>query len=320
MADGLVSRVRAAVFHHVQWNIGIIYEPINVFLEPNAKPVIHWLRSPESDKCLADPFAIIRNQRTYVFCEEFDYRVLKGRIVVVEIGNGKILEVRPVIELPIHVSYPYLLQDNGQLYCVPETHQAEEIGLYKTVEFPHRWEKVETLVSNFAGRDSTLFRYKGRWWLTSADADYRLFIWYATDLFGPWVPHSSNPVKSGIESSRPAGTPFVHDGYLYRPAQDCSRTYGGRIVLNRVLRLTPEFKEEAAAFIEPDPNGPYPEGLHTISAFGDVTFVDGKRMRFVKNAFKRELVLNIQSCWQNVRTRRQKLAKSNVCIAEFMRN
>jgi hypothetical protein len=183
------------------------------------------------------------------------------------------------------MSYPYLLEEKGEIYCVPETAQAGEIGLYRAEEFPRRWEKAATLVSNFAGRDNTIFRYGGRWWLLSAYADdypwYGLFIWYARELRGPWIPHLANPVKLDAISSRPAGTPFRHAGNLYRPAQDCSRTYGGRIVLNRIMRLTPtEFEEQQASVIEPDLKGPYPDGLHTISAWGDMTLVDGKCFKF----------------------------------------
>ena len=53
-------------------------------------------------------------------------------------------------------------------------------------------------------------------------------------------------------------------------------------MINRVLRLTPtEFEETPAAFVDPDPHGPYPHGLHTLSAFGTRTLVDGKREAFV---------------------------------------
>jgi hypothetical protein len=73
----------------------------------------------------------------------------------------------------------------------------------------------------------------------------------------------------------------VHEGVLYRPAQDCSRTYGGALVLNRVTRLTETaFAEEVAVRVEPDRTGPYPDGLHHFVPFGDVTIIDGKRERF----------------------------------------
>jgi hypothetical protein len=100
------------------------------------------------------------------------------------------------------------------------------------------------------------------------------------------MPHATNPVKVDAGSSRPAGTPFVHGGELYRPAQDCSKTYGRRIVLNRVIKLTvSEFEEERAAVVNPDSNGPYPHGLHTISSVlnaPNVTLIDGKRIVFPK--------------------------------------
>ena len=68
------------------------------------------------------------------------------------------------------------------------------------------------------------------------------------------------------------------DGALYRPAQDCSVTYGGAVVINRVERLTPEeFVERPVRRLAPAAHGPYPHGLHTLSGAGNVTLVDGKR-------------------------------------------
>jgi hypothetical protein len=285
-------------FRHDEWNIGIVREPIHAFLRPGARPVIDWLPPLEHGKFLADPFGFqdTRNQRLYILCEEFDYSTSRGRIVSIEIANG-ISTSAPehVIDLQIHASYPYLFEDQGETYCIPETHQAREIGLYKAEQFPYKWVKVAALVRDFAGVDGTLFRHDGRFWLASTSKEHgpsdKLFIWHAPDLLGPWRPHAANPVKADIRSSRPAGTPFLYSGQLYRPAQDCSRTSGGRIVLNRVIRLTStEFEEEPAAIIEPDANGPYPHGTHTISAAGNVTLVDGKRMRFIKSAFKPHLI------------------------------
>ena len=95
-------------------------------------------------------------------------------------------------------------------------------------------------------------------------------------------PHAANPVKLDVRSARPAGTPFVHNGHLYRPAQDCSGSYGGKTVINRVIRLTPtEFEEEQVAVIKPYKNSPYPDGIHTISVAGNMTIIDGAKKVFV---------------------------------------
>lgn len=113
------------------------------------------------------------------------------------------------------------------------------------------------------------------------DAISELYIWHAPNLTGPWEPHLLNPVKADVRSSRPAGTPFTHEGYLYRPVQDCSYSYGQRVVLNRISEITPtRFNEEAVGTVDPDPYGPYPNGLHTLSSAGRWTLVDGVRRRF----------------------------------------
>ena len=65
---------------------------------------------------------------------------------------------------------------------------------------------------------------------------------------------------------RPAGgTPFVSAGKLYRPSQDDSHGYGGRVVVNEVEVLTPRaFAERPVRWIEPPHGSPYRDGLHAV--------------------------------------------------------
>ena len=292
-----LTEIHYYLFCHDNWNIGVVYEPIYAFLRPQTKPEIHWLPKPEKDKFKADPFGIAKNQKVYIFFEDFDYRYNKGNISSIELMNGaSASDSKLVMDLPIHLSYPYIFEYQGEVYCIPETFQEREISLYKAGEFPDKWAKVTTLLKDIAALDSTVFQYKKRWWLTFTDQDedihLKLFVWYSSDLFGPWKPHAGNPVKIDIRAARPAGTPFMYNGELYRPAQDCSRIYGGRIIINRVIRLTPtEFEEEPAAVIEPFKNSPYPDGVHTIAAVGhNITLIDGNRLTCSKMALKHQLI------------------------------
>jgi len=289
--SNFVTRTWNGLFRHEDWNIGIVREPIAVFLRPNVQPRIDWLPPLQSGLYLADPFGIVQDGRTFVLCEEFDYRSLKGRIVGIELHQlDASASLGSAIDLPIHCSYPYLFEHEGQVYCVPETSQALEVSLYRAKQLPCDWVKIATLIRDFPASDSTVFEHDGYWWLACSVEWDDLFLWCAPDFLGPWRQHANNPVKKDIRSSRSAGTPFMHDGELYRPAQDCSRTYGGRIVLNRVKILTPtEFEEEEAGAIEPYSQGPYPDGLHTVSKVGDVTLVDGKRHVFIRSAFRSTL-------------------------------
>jgi len=285
------------------WNVGVIAQPISSFLKLQYNPEIMWLPTPGKGKYLADPFGLIRDNRIFILCEEFDYSTGKGKIVCFEEDeNHAFVTSHEAIELPIHLSYPYLLKWKGETYCVPETSQAHEVSLYRAQEFPHRWEKTTTLIYNFPGVDNSVFTFDGQWWLTCAnqkdDPWEKLFIWHANDLTGPWRPHSANPVKISKRSSRPAGTPFVHQGALYRPAQDCSNTYGQSVVINRIKRLTTEeFDEEEVACVKPF-QAPYLEGLHTLSSIDGLTLIDGKRSRIV-SSFS-EIRYNMAGQWRHL--------------------
>src|SRR6266571_2718581 len=263
---------------------------INRFLEARGEKRVRWLNPPERGRFIADPFGAQIDGVTHILYEDFRYATSKGVIgTVAAAASGPPRIPRVAIELPVHASYPYLVVDRGGIYCIPETNASREIGLHRAVDFPTRWEKIGTLVSGVAALDPTVFRHEGRWWLTCTDREVGenmpLFVWHARSLEGPWEPHALNPVKADIRSSRPAGTPFVHGAILYRPAQDCSRMYGGGIVINRVLRLTPtEFTEEPAATVEPFSESPFPDGIHTLSSVGDITLIDSKRHRFVPSA------------------------------------
>lgn len=275
----------ARAFRHDVWNVGIVDAPIAAFLTPGAQFPVRWLPRLGRSEFAADPFMLPTAHAEMILVEGFDYRHGAGYIALMD-ATDAFRSLRPVITEPFHMSYPYAFAHDGAVYCVPETSAAREVWLYRAVALPYRWERYARLIADFGALDSTLIRHEGRWWLFCAEQtgteDTPLHAWYADDLCGPWLPHAANPLKTDIRSSRPAGTPFIHEGQLYRPAQDCSGTYGGAVTINHVLRLTPTaFAEEPVMTVAPTAGSRYPDGLHTLSAFGDRTLVDGKCRRFV---------------------------------------
>jgi hypothetical protein len=299
MAWYLVSRGMRPWIEHDHWNIGLIEQPIEDFVHPQRerKP-IKWLPTPAAGEFVADPFGLLRDGQLTVFCEHLDYGGdAIGTIAALQpFAAAKCVPVTIGPVPRVHLSYPAVFEHEGRLLCIPETQGAREVALYEMERFPDRWVKVATLIANATVVDATVFRHGELWWLTGASdpggaqlgAD--LHLWHATDIMGPWTAHPSNPVKTDVCSARPAGMLFVSDGVLYRPAQDSSVTYGSRVVINRVVTLTTTtFREEPAAFVAPDANGPYPDGLHTLSAVGGMTLVDGKRLAFAPAEFRRVL-------------------------------
>lgn len=265
------------------WAVGVIAQPIQQVCESFDPDKIRWLPAPP-DGFLADPFGWpLPNGRLVIMAEALSWHDGLGRIVAFESQpDGSLTPMQDVFELTGHASYPQLLQHDGAIYCIPETLAQRRVQLYRADPFPYRWIPDAMLLDNFAGADATVHFHDGRWWLFAgnhADQDEtKLYIFHAVDLRGPWLPHAANPVKCDLRSARPAGPLFTVAGELYRPAQDCSVTYGGAVVVNRIEKLTPdEFRERPVKRLRPAPQGPYPDGLHTLSAAGNVTLVDGKR-------------------------------------------
>jgi hypothetical protein len=281
------------------WNVGVVHAPIQKFLEPDFKPDVKWLPYKKKGMFIADPFIESSGERTEILAEEFDYDLNRGYIVRVRLNSRGGADVERILDNKRHLSYPYILHHNGINYVIPESSATREISLYRVDDRGGGLTRVGTLVKNFAGLDASIIRHEGRWWMFTTDGDgakdSNLHLWYADDLEGPWNPHAVNPVKLDIRSSRPAGTPFHHEGKLYRPAQNCSVTYGGSMILNRVLCLTPtKFQEEPVRELRHDGDSEYRYGFHTLAAGDGITVIDGRCDEVNKELVRRKLAYKVR--------------------------
>jgi hypothetical protein len=274
------------MFVQTTWGIGIARGAVDRLLVSGHIPNVQFIPGSSARyKYLADPFpiSIAPDGSLRLLCEEFDlWGENRGRIRYVEIRDGAVASIVPSLELPGHASFPFLLREGDDLFCIPETCGSRRIEMHRAIRLPDVWQHHALLVDDFPGVDPTIFRFGNRWWLAATSRDDReyenLYLRYADVLAGPWLPHSRNPVKSDSRSARPAGTPFVYGGNLYRPAQDCSNGYGRRVTINRIDVLTPDqFQETTVATIEPDPAGPFTDGLHTINFIDGWIVIDGRR-------------------------------------------
>lgn len=230
----------------------------------------------------ADPFALHKDGRYYVFFEEIPRGAAKGHISMLEVKpDGAWSAPVRVLECDYHLSYPFLLEHEGALLMVPETAQARRVEAWRCVEFPSRWRRERVLIDGVRLVDATLARSGERWWMLANGAagegrifDDELHIFHAAAPFSEWRAHSRNPVKSDVRSARPAGALFWRNGALHRPAQVCSPLYGAGLSINRVLRLTPDdYAERETQRIVPAGKGGL-LGLHTFNRAGDLTVVD----------------------------------------------
>lgn len=248
---------------------------------------IHWATVARPFTFLADPFGIWRGDELHVFAEAYDYRTRHGVIDHLTFRADKTFsDRRTVLREPWHLSYPFVFEADGEVWMAPEAFRSGRLTLYRARAFPDAWEPALTLELDTPAIDPTVFRHEGLWWIAyapqgpQAAKQGRLHLAYSERLMGPWRTHPGNPVRIDRAGSRPGGAPFLHDGVLTLPVQDCSRTYGGAIRLLRILELSPgRFVAEAGAPIAPPASAaPYTDGLHTLSACGPATLIDVKRI------------------------------------------
>lgn len=275
----LVSRILAHAWNRAlyreQWHLAFRF---GNGLSPNLEGFTRIM--PPADRTYADPFALERNGRYFVFFEDLPFAEGKAHISMVEIGrDGRWTEPRKVLERDYHLSYPFVFEHDGNLYMIPETAQNRTVELYRCVDFPFGWELERVLLDGVRLVDATLHRGTDRWWMFANGAagsslvfDDELYIFHADDPLGEWRAHLRNPVKSDARCARPAGKLYWRDGALYRPAQVCAPSYGAGISLHRVLRLSPhEYAEREVERIFPAPGL---LGLHTVNRAGELSVVD----------------------------------------------
>lgn len=227
----------------------------------------------------ADPFIIEKEQKIYIFFEEFSYKKGKAHISVTELqADGSYSEPAMVLDKPYHLSYPFVFQSERCFYMIPESSSNKTVDLYKCSEFPLKWEFYENLMEGVALIDATIIFHENKWWLFATQSDHsftstndQLFLYYSETLFsGNWKSHPQNPVVTIISNCRPAGKIFQLNGKLYRPAQNnASKQYGYAIKINEK-----EYKEKEVFEILPDKSNNL-SAVHTINFVNGMIVIDG---------------------------------------------
>lgn len=238
---------------------------------------------PPKDRFWADPMVIQKNDRYYLFVEEYVFQNKKGHISVIEVDpQGNYSKPVKVLDKVYHLSYPCVFVWKDKYFMVPESADNRTIDLYECVEFPSKWEYKMCLMENIKAVDTTLFFYQGKWWLFTGISEnegsfpeVELYLFYSDNLFTKeWHAHPKNPIVSDVKNARPAGKIFIKDGQLFRPSQDCSKGYGYGFNLNQILILSEtEYKEECVISVIPNWDKRI-FGTHTYGIEGKFNIID----------------------------------------------
>lgn len=245
-------------------------------------PQVRWIDMPR-DRFWADPFGVERGGRYYIFYEELIYARNIGTInCIVLDSNFQVIENKLVLSEDYHFSYPYLIQQEGVDYMLPETCGADKLTLYKCVNWPYEWQPEKVLL-NTPCIDTVLFQSGGYWWLIYTKKDERegneiYYIRRNTHMTDGWETCAEQRIDGGRYNSRSGGSVFETGGKLYRVTQNCTDSYGQSVVINEIKDMAEgHYREEAVREVR-DPS-PDVYGFHTISAMGNLSLVDRRRER-----------------------------------------
>jgi hypothetical protein len=239
----------------MKWHVGIRRRSAASFDDSSD----YLLMPCPEDRFYADPFLFEKDGRTFLFFEDFRYEEGRAVISCCELGSdGTPGESFEVLRCPFHLSYPFVFEDEGAIYMIPETRGNRMVELYRATNFPTTWTAEAVLFRDVHMVDATIHKVNGKFWMFAGVSNGmystcdELCLFFADELKGPWRPHSNNPVVSDVRRSRPAGRLFYDQGRLIRPSQDCGIAYGYAVVFSEVLTLSEtEYEEREISRLEP---------------------------------------------------------------------
>lgn len=296
LSTAVARKIYRLCCHEPHWQIGWRFNDGPGVAERGNLSGPLWQALPDNGaRFYADPFPIARDGRHYIFFEDYSYRLQKGIISYVEIGaDGPVGPVRPVLEEPWHLSYPLLVEQDGNLFMIPEASSNREVAIYRAERFPDRWVSEGALISGSTISDATPVHHGGRWFMFASESkdggsySDTLAIFMADRLLGPWSPHPANPILVDPHGARPAGPCVMRDGKLWRVTQSCEGGYGSALCVAEVMRLDESgFEQVVRTIIRNDKSWPG-HRLHTLTRWGRLECIDGSahapRARWVAGA------------------------------------
>jgi hypothetical protein len=273
-----------------QWIIGICRDNIkDIIRSKTFDPDVNWLLIESFDKYYADPFLLSsKDGNSKILFEDYTFDDDYGKISLMTLDKSfKKINHKILLDTKSHLSYPFVFTENNKTYLFPEARKSGKLSYYEYDPVHESLNFVRDIL-DLPLLDSTILKHDDKYWifgtLSDNGTDYKLCVFFSDSLLGPYVPHPSNPVKSGLNGTRSAGNFIEVDGIIYRPTQNCKTTYGESITINKVTKLNEiNVVEEPYLTICINKKNKCNYGMHsihTINVMDNIIAVDGEHWTF----------------------------------------
>ena len=220
------------------------------------------LEMPKSE-FWADPFLFNHHNKDYLFFENYSYKTKRGKISCGVLKDNQLTEVIDVLNFKFHLSFPFIFEEEGEIYLMPESSENKKLEIFRAVNFPSKWELYTTAFEGEAVCDAFFYtdELHQKWLFLNKQAakqspmNSELFIYKVDSIkLRSMTPHKLNPVLIDARVARNGGSIFEHNNQLFRPSQrNVDGVYGRALNINRIDKLTiDEYVETTVQIIEPN--------------------------------------------------------------------
>ncbi len=211
----------------------------------------------------ADPFLFKYKKEMYVFFEKFPFATQRGIISCGRVEGNTLVDVIDVLDLEYHLSYPFIFEEEGEIYMMPETNANNRLEIYKCIQFPDKWELYNTAFDGESIADSFFYtdNLLQKWLFLNKSSgvgtslDNELYIYRVDSInLNKIEEHKQNPIYIDSRVARNGGAFFSYKGKVYRPSQrNVDGVYGKALNINQIEKLTiDEYIEKTIKKIEPN--------------------------------------------------------------------
>ncbi len=283
--SNILSKI-AGFFHRKEYAIGFFISSDYLPLSKTGTHFIKWLNTNGYKKgWFADPFILDYKDGTcYVLVEEYLYSCYKGRISCLIVDHRKdefvLREVKPIIELDTHLSFPFIIKDGIKTFICPENYQSGCVSLYEldpislTIKSKH-------IIINDPLVDVQLFNVEDVYYAlgtltkTGAMDETKILRLYQSDsLLGEYrlIQVINNELK---EERGAGGIALVNDNYI-RPVQSCEGGYGKCVIFRYISVIDGLLRQKEILRLKPNQIKKWGLALHTYNWSNSIAVVDGQ--------------------------------------------
>lgn len=229
---------------------------------------------------VADPFLFEYKGKLHLFYESKG--LYTPGVLMMTSTSDLVHWSKPVVVLkePFHLSYPWVFEEAGKVYMIPETGQDGSVRLYEATDeslcsfvFSHKLlEQPKNREIRMGYGDSSIYKKDGKYYLMTmlqySEPVNVLELYMSDKLKGPYTVHPCSPITRSNKVGRDAGCWIEHQGKLLRVSQDCTHRYGDNVHVSEITKLSPTVYEEKILqeSILPTDVSFYKEGGHQFNA------------------------------------------------------